>query len=327
MVIEAPPRFPPTLRWFGGALVATAPLLALLTTYWLWRDRLPDPMPSHWGASNQVDGVTPLATLTAVLGVIALVGAAVALAGAGLATMAPGLRRWLVAIGAGLGTIGGGVWLMTAVLALDAPEAHQAAAPTWQVLALTVAIGVTPALAYGVCPPPPPHPAATGRPAPQAPRVDLRPGERAVYTEVAYPGRVAWLLVALLTATAAALAVWTSWWAAAPLLLTGALTLALLTIRLTVDVRGVRAGFGPWGWPRVRVPLQEINEAQVTAVRPMEWGGWGYRIRPDGARGVITRRGQAVRLDLSGGRQFVASVRDAGTAAGLINTLIDRHRR
>jgi hypothetical protein len=58
--------------------------------------------------------------------------------------------------------------------------------------------------------------------------------------------------------------------------------LVVLTVRLMVDRRGLLVGFGPWGWPRLTVPLREIEYAVVSTVRPSEWGGWGYRMRRGG---------------------------------------------
>jgi hypothetical protein len=95
-------------------------------------------------------------------------------------------------------------------------------------------------------------------------------------------------------------------------------------------VRGLRVRaveFGPWGGPRFRIPLAEIESAEVITARPMAWGGWGYRIRP-GGRAVITRGGPGVQLALSGSRVFVTTTtRDPEAVAGLVNTLLDRLRR
>jgi hypothetical protein len=86
-------------------------------------------------------------------------------------------------------------------------------------------------------------------------------------------------------------------------------------------------GFGPWGWPWLRVPLHEIASACPTTVRVAEWGGWGYRMNLDGrGRGLVMRSGPGVRLELSADRYFVASVRDPHGVAGLVNGLLDAAR-
>lgn len=112
-------------------------------------------------------------------------------------------------------------------------------------------------------------------------------------------------------------------WAASPVVLAALLVFYLFTTRLLVDRRGLRVGFGPWGWPRIAVPLSEIESARTVTVRPLDWGGWGYRVRPNG-RAVITRGGPGVELKLSADRVFVFTTRDPETVAGLVNSLLDR---
>ncbi|MEK8144810.1 hypothetical protein NKH18_34340 [Streptomyces sp. M10(2022)] len=56
-----------------------------------------------------------------------------------------------------------------------------------------------------------------------------------------------------------------------------------------------------------------------------EYGGWGYRVRPERS-GVIVRSGEAIVARLSNGRDFAVTVDDSATGAALLNTLIDRHR-
>ena len=67
-------RGTPAARWLAGLLVAVLPLLFIVQTYRSWRDRLPDPMPSHWNASGQVDGTTSLSGMLTTAVVIAGAG-------------------------------------------------------------------------------------------------------------------------------------------------------------------------------------------------------------------------------------------------------------
>ncbi|MEU4626578.1 hypothetical protein AB0G04_42175 [Actinoplanes sp. NPDC023801] len=117
-------------------------------------------------------------------------------------------------------------------------------------------------------------------------------------------------------------------WIAVPLLIVAGLVLVVLQARFGVDGRGVTIGFGPWGWPKVRVPLREIVSAAPTTVQIAQWGGWGYRLSFDGrGRGLITRGSSpAVRLELSSDRYLVATVRDPETVAALVNSLLDTAR-
>ena len=94
------------------------------------------------------------------------------------------------------------------------------------------------------------------------------------------------------------------------------------TIAVTIDSDGLHIAFGPWGIPRKRIPLNEIEAAQAIDVRPMRWGGWGYRWLPwKRATAVVLRRGPGVKLDRVGGRIFVVTVDGAPRAAAVLNDL------
>lgn len=321
------PRPPAATRWLSAVAVTTVPATVVLFTARSWRDRLPDPLPRHWNAAGQVDGVAGLATTVTAMLVITGVAAAVA-AGAALAPrLRWRLRRTVIAATAAVSSFVAGVWLVTAELAWDVPQAALVVQPTWHILALLAGAGGWTALAVVACGTAPPRPAAADRPPAGLPRIDLHPGQRAVWSETTSVPPVALLTQVPLLAVAAVLAVVVDPWVAAPVLLTALLVLAVHANRLTVDARGVTIGFGPWGWPRLRVPLHEIASACPTTVRFAEWGGWGYRMNLDGrGRGLITRRGPGVRLDLSADRYLVAGVRDPQAVTGLVNGLLDAAR-
>jgi hypothetical protein len=329
MVIETPPRISPRMRWLTALGLAYMPLLAIYLVYAVWLRRLPDPLPTHWNSRGQVDGTTALAAFFAIMMAAAAAGALLATVGAVGARLGWLARRILVTVGAGVGAFVAGLWLTIAALARDhadppptSPALSMVAAPSWHIPVLLVGTALWTALAFVACGPAPAHPPAAGRPATALPRVDLPAGQRAAWSEISYPGPVAYLLLALLAAMAAVLTAWIDPWAATPVVLSAVVTFLLFITRLVVDRRGLRIGFGPWGWPRITVPLREIESAAVTTVRPSEWGGWGYRVRP-GGRALVLRRGPGVRLELSGSRRFVASTRDPDTVAGLVNTLLD----
>lgn len=326
-VIEHEPRVSPVLRWLAGLLLASLPVAAILLSYSAWHSRLPDPLPTHWSLSGSVDGVTALTAFVTVTLAIAGAGVLVALIGAAGAPLSRRVRRVLVSSGGTVSAFGAGLWFIVALVALDVADAREAPAPTWHIPALLVIMGAGFALTWLACPPPAAHPPARERPASGLPRLDLPPGQRAAWSEVAYPGAAIVLLGSALVAAAAVLVVATpmSPWVASPLVLAAAVTVLGSVTRLTADRRGVRVGFGPWGWPRVTVALSEIESAKVTEVRPTEWGGWGYRVRPHG-RAVVLRRGPGVELALSGQRRFVASTRDPETVAGLVNSLVEGER-
>ncbi|MGN9811341.1 hypothetical protein ACTMSW_18505 [Micromonospora sp. BQ11] len=314
-------------RWLPAVVVAAAPTAVVQLTGRVWRTRLPDPLPRHWNASGRVDGVAGLgATLTALLWVAGM-AAAIAL----VAALAPGLRwrarRVVIAVAAAVAAFCAGLWLVTVDLALDAPQATAAPGPTWHILALMGGVTAWTLLAAAACGAPPAHPKAANPPPADLERIELRPGQRAVWSEVGSVPLPVYLVLLPLLVIAAVLAVAVDLWVAAPLVITALLVLAVLCTRLTVDFRGVTVGFGPWGWPRVRVPLDEITSAWSTTVRVAEWGGWGYRMNLDRAgRGLILRNGPGVRLELSADRYFVASVRDPHSVAGLVNGMLDAAR-
>jgi hypothetical protein len=105
-----------------------------------------------------------------------------------------------------------------------------------------------------------------------------------------------------------------------------ALIAAVSSVVVRVDSSGVtiRASLG---WPRTRVPLDEIVRADVTEVRPLrDFGGWGWRVGRKGRVGVVLRRGEALLIERTGGRSVAVTVDDAAAAAGLVNVLADRAR-
>jgi hypothetical protein len=325
MVVEPSPGTP-SARWLAALVVGALPLVLIATTYARWRSRLPDPLPTHWGLSGRVDGTTSLVGFAATTLVIAGVGGLLAALGAAASALRWHTRRVLVTVGAAVGAFAAALWLMVAVLSLDRSDAFTVPTPSWHIPAMLLGLVVWAGVAFGCCGPAPARKAATGRPGAALPRVHLSPGQPAVWSELGHPGGWAYLVLLPLAAIGGVIAVLVNPWAASPVLFPAVVVLVVLTVRLAVDRRGLLVGFGPWGWPRLTMPLREIEYAEVTALRPSEWGGWGYRMRP-GGRGVILRAGPGVRLRLSEDRQFVASTRDPQTAAGLINTLIDREAR
>jgi hypothetical protein len=94
------------------------------------------------------------------------------------------------------------------------------------------------------------------------------------------------------------------------------------TIAVTINADGLHVAFGPWGVPTKRIPLSDIEAAQAIEVRPMRWGGWGYRWLPwKRATAVVLRRGPGVQVNRVGGRTFVVTVDDAPKAAAVLNEL------
>lgn len=163
--------------------------------------------------------------------------------------------------------------------------------------------------------------------------LDLAPGERAVWVRTTTMSRPAMfaigagILALALGTVAVALIGSTAWW----LMLASTLLLVVLAgttfvFRVRVDARGVEVR-SVLGAPWFRVPLAEVDSVSVTDVSPgAEFGGWGIRLAPDGAFGIILRSGEALQVQRTNGRRFVVTVRDAATGAALLEALSARAR-
>ncbi|MBW5483427.1 hypothetical protein [Streptomyces bambusae] len=95
-------------------------------------------------------------------------------------------------------------------------------------------------------------------------------------------------------------------------------TLAFVSVSVTVDAEAlvVRCGLG---LPRRRILLADVADAEyVPTVTPHQWGGWGWRWRPEQGTAVIVRRGEGVALRLGDGKLFTVTVDDAENAVRVI---------
>ncbi|MDQ8702507.1 hypothetical protein RCO28_08365 [Streptomyces sp. LHD-70] len=96
-------------------------------------------------------------------------------------------------------------------------------------------------------------------------------------------------------------------------------TLAFVNVAVRVDQDSLEVRCGHMGLPRRRIPLSHIVGAEfVPDVCPRQWGGWGYRWRPEKGTAVIVRRGEAVVLNLGDGHKFTVTVDDAESAVQVI---------
>ncbi|MGO9672471.1 MAG: hypothetical protein ACLPS1_28540, partial [Streptosporangiaceae bacterium] len=71
-------------------------------------------------------------------------------------------------------------------------------------------------------------------------------------------------------------------------------------------------------------PLPRITAAERIDLKPMQWGGWGYRGSRTafGRAAVVLRGGDAIRLRLTDGSEFAVTVDDAATGAALLTDLL-----
>ncbi|MET7934944.1 hypothetical protein [Streptomyces sp. NPDC005322] len=96
-------------------------------------------------------------------------------------------------------------------------------------------------------------------------------------------------------------------------------TLAFVHVAVRVDEECLEIRCGHMGLPRRRIPLSDVVHADVAQkVTPCQWGGWGYRWRPEKGTAVVVRRGEGLVVRLGDGRVFTVTVDDAEVAARVI---------
>ncbi|RKN38366.1 DUF1648 domain-containing protein [Streptomyces hoynatensis] len=299
--------------------MVAAPFGLALLSYGLWcarlHDRLPDPVATHFATGGGADGYLGRQA--------ALWGGAAFLCGAGVLFCALAVRypqRWSIALGGGLAALLGYLFSLTLSANADVTDASEAALYLWQ-LAMVLPIALLVGLICWLLAGPDEAPQAERE---AAPALRLGPGESAVWSQ-AIASPVLWVVAGLLAALGLVLVAVPS---ARPvgvlMLLTAVLNGLFASLRVTVDGRGLMIASPLLPRPRLRVPMRRIEGAASREVRPLaEFGGYGYRVRP-GKSGVVVRSGEALSARLRGGKEFVVTVDDAGTAAALLNGLLQR---
>jgi uncharacterized membrane protein len=308
----------------GVALVMIAVAAAVA---WSWRGDLPDRVASHWGSGAATpDRFTSLGAyvLTCVVMVVLLCGLFGALGwfwGGSAVT-----RRLVAAACVWAGGLGAALLLFPLGAQRGLRDAAEATMPAWTLVGALL-LPLIPAVAAGLLERGDPHDPAPAPVAADAERIDLAGGERAVWIGRA-DGGPGLVIGGVVTVSVALLAVAARQWG---LLVLPVLLAVLFVMMFGYTVRVDRTGLtvrSLVGWPRVRVPADEVERAAVTEVHPMrQFGGWGWRVGRDGRVGVVLRAGDGLLVERTGNRSFVVTVDDAGTAAALLNTLADRARR
>ncbi|MEV0172231.1 hypothetical protein AB0I00_14060 [Streptomyces sp. NPDC050803] len=96
-------------------------------------------------------------------------------------------------------------------------------------------------------------------------------------------------------------------------------TLAFVHVALKVDKESLEVRCGHMGVPRRRIPLSHVAGADFApVVTPRQWGGWGYRWRPEKGTAVVVRRGEGIVLRLWDGHTFTITIDDAEAAVRVI---------
>lgn len=320
-------------RIVAVGLVAPAVLLAAALGVMVWAlPDLPDPVAVHWGPAGTPDGFgSPVLSFVLLPGIILAWLIFAWLIARRTPPAGPTVNQKLVLVvgvflSAYLGTIIAGSF----VIQRGAEDARDTGS-ILPVMLMGGVVGVVLAvLAWFALPK-----AAAPDPVPaldELPARAIGENERVVWVrriEPSTPVLAIVLAVSAIVLIAGAAIVATT----QPLLaLIAVLPLALIALgyavsfwTVTIDRRGLIARGGP-GWPTIRIPLADVEAARVIEVDPIvDFGGWGLRWAP-GRTGIIVRRGHALEVRRSSGRDLVISTPDAATAAELVNGLLVRAR-
>ncbi|WP_328378624.1 DUF1648 domain-containing protein [Streptomyces sp. NBC_00440] len=154
-------------------------------------------------------------------------------------------------------------------------------------------------------------------------RIDLAAGETAGWARHAGARPLLVLAVTVVVAGAVALTVSGPQAAVAPVVV-GLVLMAFARPYVTVDRRGLTISTGWLPWPRIRVPLDQVEQATSRDIDALkDFGGWGYRFRA-GRSGLILRSGEAIVVRRTNGRDFAVTIDGSSDAAALLNTLAER---
>lgn len=79
-------------------------------------------------------------------------------------------------------------------------------------------------------------------------------------------------------------------------------------VRISKNQRGMAVFGAIPGIPLYSIRADRIRAVEYARIRPLDWGGWGYRISGLGT-GVILRAGPGLTIRSTSGRSFTVSVR------------------
>lgn len=320
----ASPRPTPLSRRLLAAVLTCVPALLLLTWGRAQLSGLPEQIPTHFGGNGYADDWSSRnGTWLALM----ITTAVLALAGiAAVWVRRDGVRVWLL-IGIGwLASLLFGIWWATVVVTHAASEAGQERLG-WELAVWLVGAVVWAGVVYLG------HGRAERIPAAgvaSARALPLVPGER-VASRAVVTSRMFWVLGIVLVAVAAgtvvAMALTDAGWPLTAfvgvlLVLSSGAGLALARATVTADARGLRVT--SWlGFPIKRIAPDAIASVRAEEIEPTEWGGWGYRMLP-GRSAFILRRGLAVVVVLTTGREFAVTTDDAEELAEVLAALSQR---
>ena len=300
-------------------LVLTAAVLLVLS----WRDELPAQVATHWG-NDGVDRVGSMASMLVTFTVMAVLTLLALWALGTFAGQAAMTRRFVAGMAVWVAFFLGGMLVVTFDAQRGLTDAHDATDIGGGIVVMVLVAFAAGIAAASVVPRDPRRPARTTLPTTTT-TLPLDADTRAAWVQTTRQGN-AWIIIAGIVVAAVGLGIATDWWIG--LILGVGLTplLMLLSATVVIDKRGLMARTA-FPWPRITVPLDEVEDVGVVRVDPMgEFGGWGIRTALDGSIGMVLRKGEAIEVRATGGRRIVVTVDDAATGAALLATLAGRGR-
>ncbi|MEO6941681.1 MAG: DUF1648 domain-containing protein [Terrimesophilobacter sp.] len=297
-----------------------------------WLPTLPDPIAVHWSGAG-ADGFGPAIPFVILPAIIAVTYSSFAVAWAWRPSPSGRLtwnQKVVLAIGVWLSTMLSFGFGTSVALQRGLADAHSAP-EVGPALAIAAVIGLVLAVAAWFILP---RGESVDEPGAAAKPVDVRGSERVSWSRPTRLGTTPMLVIGLVIvvalATVAASVLATPKWT-----LQGAITIAVVVVlaitnfwwRVSADRRGFLVK-GLFGWPRKRIPLENISSVRVVDVHPTrDFGGWGWRWAGDGRSGVIMRPGPGIEVTQKNGKRFIVTVDDATTGAGVLVALVKQRAR
>lgn len=311
--------------WIYSAVIPLIALAAGSLLPLLWKSSLPELLPTHWG-TNGPDQFGSLASLiwpTLAIGAVLIVVLAAGITQLNRESLT---QRICIVTNNFVAFMMGSIPAVTAFKARDLTETVDMSDPiALSMLFGLLGVGVGALLAYLL--PKQETPTAQNLPTDGSPRVLLSESEAGIWVSREFSAAGVWIGI-LAAALTSVLAITTK----NPAMLTlPALLIVAVTLLNVWDVRVDGTGVTTTALAKFvkrHIPLTEIEEASVTEVRAIkQYGGYGIRTGFNGSIAVILRSGEALQLSLSGNRTFVITMNNPDTAAGLVNTLVERSRQ
>jgi DNA-binding transcriptional regulator YhcF (GntR family) len=239
------------------------------------RDRLPEESAIHWGLGGTPDGFIPSSGLPIVLlGLSVMVTALMAVFGRDAARSIVGRPV--------RGLANGTVWflgtLVTVAATVQIGRATPPPLPGWSI-ALAAGVGLVGGwLAVEVSGPSPkvPH---SARPGPaDVDRFELAEGHTVVWSGRSPAAPAPIVLGGAVLALGVVVSAFASWWLFAVLAPIAMVLVASSTFRVTLGRGMIDVSGRVFGFPRVRIPLSEVERVDAGRVDAWDFGGWGVRI-------------------------------------------------